>query len=106
MCVQAVEFGDTVFIVLRKRPVIILHWYHHTTVLVFCWHSYRELTSMARWFVAVNYAVHSCMYTYYAVRAAGVTRAHTRTHTPMCTQDCSVYPVPYRYSSRLCKSVK
>lgn len=36
---QVVELGDTLFIVMRKRPLIFLHWYHHVTVLVFSWHS-------------------------------------------------------------------
>ncbi|VDO59038.1 unnamed protein product, partial [Onchocerca flexuosa] len=35
------EFGDTVFIVLRKRPLLFLHWYHHVTVLVYTWHAYK-----------------------------------------------------------------
>lgn len=34
------ELVDTVFIVLRKRPLIFLHWYHHVTVLLFCWSSF------------------------------------------------------------------
>lgn len=33
------EFGDTLFLVLKKRPVIFLHWYHHAVVLIYCWHS-------------------------------------------------------------------
>lgn len=33
------ELGDTLFLVLRKRPVIFLHWYHHAVVLIYCWHS-------------------------------------------------------------------
>jgi elongation of very long chain fatty acids protein 6 len=63
------ELGDTMFIVLRKQPLIFLHWYHHITVLIYSWFSYTEYTSTARWFVVMNYFVHSIMYTYYALRA-------------------------------------
>lgn len=34
------ELFDTIFIVLRKKPLIFLHWYHHVTVLLYCWNSY------------------------------------------------------------------
>ena len=30
------ELWDTFFIVVRKRPLILLHWYHHVTVLCVC----------------------------------------------------------------------
>jgi len=36
---KVAELFDTVFIVLRKRPLIFLHWYHHAVVLVYCCHS-------------------------------------------------------------------
>ncbi|KAG8234645.1 hypothetical protein J437_LFUL006533 [Ladona fulva] len=65
------ELGDTVFIVLRKQPLIFLHWYHHVTVLLYSWYSYTEYTASARWFIVMNYIVHSAMYTYYAIRASG-----------------------------------
>lgn len=63
------ELGDTVFIVLRKQPLIFLHWYHHITVLMYSWFSYTEYTASARWFIVMNYCVHSVMYSYYALRA-------------------------------------
>ncbi|KAK5965611.1 Elongation of very long chain fatty acids protein, partial [Trichostrongylus colubriformis] len=66
------ELGDTLFLVLRKRPVIFLHWYHHAVVLVYCWHSAVELTAAGRWFIWMNYFVHSIMYTYYAIVSTGI----------------------------------
>lgn len=60
---------DTLFIVLRKQELIFLHWYHHATVLIYCWYSYKDLQSTGRWFMTMNYLVHSIMYTYYAFRA-------------------------------------
>lgn len=65
------ELGDTVFIVLRKQPLIFLHWYHHITVLLYSWFSYTEYTSSARWYIVMNYCVHSIMYSYYALRSMG-----------------------------------
>jgi len=63
------ELGDTVFIVLRKQPLIFLHWYHHVTVLLYTWYSYSDYIATARWFVCMNYIVHSIMYSYYALKA-------------------------------------
>lgn len=65
------ELGDTVFIVLRKQNLIFLHYYHHITVLLFTWFTYSEYTAPARWFVDMNYLVHSLMYSYYALRSLG-----------------------------------
>ena len=30
------------------------------------------MKSLARWYIVMNYAVHSCMYSYYAFRAMGI----------------------------------
>ncbi|CAG0895138.1 unnamed protein product [Cyprideis torosa] len=56
------ELGDTIFIVLRKQPLIFLHWYHHVTVLLYCWYSFAEVISNGRWFITMNYTVHAIMY--------------------------------------------
>ena len=63
------ELFDTYFIVVRKRPLIFLHWYHHVTVLLFCWHSYSFEASTGLFFVAMNYSVHAIMYGYYCLMA-------------------------------------
>jgi len=59
------ELIDTVFIVLRKKPLIFLHWYHHVTVLVYCWNSYVTESAAGHYFASMNYTVHSVMYFYY-----------------------------------------
>lgn len=68
------ELGDTVFLVLRRRPIIFLHCYHHVTVLIYCWHACSQHTAVGRWFACVNFLIHSVMYSYYAARAAGIRR--------------------------------
>lgn len=66
------ELVDTLFIVLRKQELIFLHWYHHATVLMYCWFSYKDYASTGQWFMTMNYLVHSLMYSYYALKAMRV----------------------------------
>ena len=66
------ELGDTVFIILRKQPLIFLHWYHHATVLCYTSFSYAYFYAPGRWFAAINSLVHSFMYSYYFLRAMRV----------------------------------
>lgn len=66
------ELGDTVFIVLRKQRLIFLHWYHHITVLVYTWYSYRDRVAGGGWFMSMNFSVHAIMYSYYAAKAGGL----------------------------------
>lgn len=51
------ELIDTVFIVLRKKPLIFLHWWHHVTVLLYCWNAYVATASNGMFFVSMNYSV-------------------------------------------------
>ncbi|XP_042624681.1 elongation of very long chain fatty acids protein 6-like [Cyprinus carpio] len=69
---KAPELGDTMFIVLRKQRLIFLHWYHHITVMVYSWYSYKDQVAGGGWFMTMNYTVHALMYSYYTARAAGV----------------------------------
>lgn len=59
------ELLDTVFLVLQKKKVIFLHWFHHATVLLYCWHSFCVKSATGIWFISMNYFVHSVMYSYY-----------------------------------------
>lgn len=68
---KMVELGDTAFVVLRKTPLNFLHWYHHITVMMYCWVYYSVMPGVANWFILLNFFVHSIMYTYYAVKACG-----------------------------------
>ena len=63
------ELGDTIFIVLRKQQLIFLHWYHHILTLIYTWYSIPHHLAMGRWFITMNYTIHSLMYTYYAFKA-------------------------------------
>lgn len=68
------EFVDTIFLRLRKRPVIFLHWYHHIATMLYCWYANQigvEYNCTGLYFAAMNLTVHSFMYTYYGLTAAG-----------------------------------
>jgi len=63
------ELVDTILLLLAQKPVIALQWWHHSTVLLYCWHSYSVGIATGMWFCCMNYAVHSVMYGYFAVTA-------------------------------------
>mmetsp|Transcript_82891 Transcript_82891/g.238214 ORF Transcript_82891/g.238214 Transcript_82891/m.238214 type:complete len:341 (+) Transcript_82891:93-1115(+) len=60
------ELINNVLLVLSAKPTIPLHWWHHTTVLLYCWHSYAVQISTGIWFAVMNYVVHFIMYGYFA----------------------------------------
>jgi len=61
------ELVDTFWLIIGKSPVILLHWYHHISVLMYCWHAYAFQTSIGIYFAGMNYCVHAIMYSYYAM---------------------------------------
>jgi hypothetical protein len=63
------ELFDTVLLVVRKRKVGFLHWYHHCSVLLYCWHAYVWEMPTGIYFVVMNYSVHAIMYFYYFLAA-------------------------------------
>ena len=65
------ELIDTALLLLRKAPVITLHWYHHASVLLYCWHAYAARIGTGLWYAAMNYTVHALMYTYFGLTQCG-----------------------------------
>ncbi|KAL1245694.1 Elongation of long chain fatty acids protein [Trichinella spiralis] len=59
------------FEVLRKRPVVYLHYIHHFIVLLWCWCTYPLYMASARWGVFMNAVVHSAMYAYFFLVSLG-----------------------------------
>jgi len=66
------ELLDTLFLILRKKDVDFLQWYHHTTVLLFCWQSMATLQPIGVYFCGMNYFVHAVMYFYFFLMATGI----------------------------------
>lgn len=69
------EFGDTIFIVLRKKPLIFLHYYHHVMTALYCWYANQVSVheNCTGWpFAVMNLFVHTLMYFHYGLTAAGV----------------------------------
>lgn len=59
------ELIDTLFIIVHKKPLIFLHWYHHVTVLLYTWDAYVTRAPGGPIFMSMNCAVHFIMYGYY-----------------------------------------
>ena len=68
------EFVDTIFLRLRKKPVIFLHWYHHILTMLYCWYGNTagsRFNCTGWYFAAMNLTVHAVMYAYYGLAAMG-----------------------------------
>lgn len=66
---KILDFGDTIFLVLCKKPVIFLHWYHHVSVAIYCLFVADSSDPATRWFAVINSFIHLIMYTYYCLKA-------------------------------------
>ena len=69
---KILEFGDTLFLTLRKAPLTFLHVYHHLTVAIYAWYGGVDRSSVIQWFIVMNLAVHSLMYTYFVLKGFAI----------------------------------
>ena len=87
------EWVDTFFLIVRKRDVITLHWFHHLVTMLYCWHaslySYpHDAGGVA--FCAMNCIVHVIMYGYYAAAALGFRSKYAKLITLLQTSQMVV----------------
>ena len=74
MVSKVFEFGDTIFVVLRKKPLILLQHYHHLMTCLYCWYGtlfVYALNNTNVFFAGMNLCVHSIMYSWYAATRTG-----------------------------------
>lgn len=66
------ELMDTFLLVFQKKKIIFLHWYHHTSVLLYCWQAWASPNTTLLWFSTINLSVHTVMYFYYFLATIGL----------------------------------
>ena len=77
---KMLEWVDTIFLVLRKKKIIFLHWFHHLVTMLYCWYSSIYSCSVdatGTWFAGINLFVHFIMYGYYGLTSIGIKLANS-----------------------------
>lgn len=64
---KLVELPETFYMVLERKPVAFLHWYHHIVTYTFCLVTLLVHNPGSIWFALMNLWVHAVMYFYYTL---------------------------------------
>lgn len=66
------EFIDTLILILRKKPLIFLHVYHHIITLALCWLMLDDRMAIQWLSSMANTLIHTFMYYFYACQSLGL----------------------------------
>nr|CAD2188275.1 unnamed protein product [Meloidogyne enterolobii] len=59
------ELFDTLFLILKGRPIRFMHWFHHSMSILFGTINFIGDNAYLVWVVWMNFFIHSIMYSYY-----------------------------------------
>jgi len=65
------EFLDTILLVFKKKPLTLLHVYHHSIIVFLSWTWLQADWPLCWWAITFNTLIHVIMYYYYAASIWG-----------------------------------
>ena len=74
---KILEWGDTILLLLNKKNLSFLHYFHHYITFIYCVDSWSSQPTSGYIFCSMNVFVHSIMYFYYALNSIGIYLSHT-----------------------------
>ncbi|KAJ3274192.1 hypothetical protein HK104_004155 [Borealophlyctis nickersoniae] len=99
------ELIDTMFLVLKKKPLEFLHVYHHAATMILCYFELEGKTAVSWVPIVLNLFVHVIMYYYYARTAVSKKSIWWKKHlttlqiTQFVIDIFAIYLATYTYAS-------
>lgn len=62
VCCRILQLLDTAFIILRKKPLQVVHWFQHMTMVLYCWDAFATRCPILMFIAGANYTLNAIMY--------------------------------------------